>query len=135
MPSGATFMGSWVLLRRIDRNISCSSALSNSVLSGDAVFGVLSTRFNRSTVYIFKHPTQRNDATTSTVSDMAEPKLIKAPATAASEGNHLFVSLDDDHPPHEGGHHPHEHPTLTFFGTYTTPAQSGGKYDHSRSLS
>ncbi|KIK03045.1 hypothetical protein K443DRAFT_121629 [Laccaria amethystina LaAM-08-1] len=60
---------------------------------------------------------------------MADPKPISAPATATSEGNHLFVWLDDDHPPHEGGHHhhhhPHEHPALTFFGTYTTPAQSG----------
>ncbi|EDR15486.1 uncharacterized protein LACBIDRAFT_301915 [Laccaria bicolor S238N-H82] len=60
---------------------------------------------------------------------MAEPKPITAPATAASGGDHLFLWLDDDHPPPEGGHHhhhdPHERAILTFFGTYTTPAQSG----------
>lgn len=60
---------------------------------------------------------------------MAEHSRISAPATAASEGDHLFVWLDDNHsPPHEGGHHHHHHhgerPTLTFFGTYTSPAHS-----------
>ncbi|KIJ92850.1 hypothetical protein K443DRAFT_112960 [Laccaria amethystina LaAM-08-1] len=60
---------------------------------------------------------------------MAEPKPITAPATAESEGDHLFVWLDDHHHhhPHEGGHHHHPHERLAFVGTYTTP--KAGKYE------
>jgi hypothetical protein len=66
---------------------------------------------------------------------MAEPKPITAPATAESEGDHLFVWLDDHHHhhSHEGGHHHHPHERLAFVGTYTTP--KAGKCDHSTSLS
>ncbi|KIJ92848.1 hypothetical protein K443DRAFT_125792 [Laccaria amethystina LaAM-08-1] len=55
---------------------------------------------------------------------MAEARPIKAPATAESEGEHLFIWLDDHHHhhPHESGHQHHPHERFTFVGTYTLPA-------------